>query len=393
MQTRLTFEGSFRRDSANSPGLGAGSGVAHRSAVITLAAGNNPLVDPGQAVQEFPLERIMSASVYYILDAGGGVSGVAAHTWRGLGGWIVNGAGIVPGTSAGFVPNGAGDTAIEEDAPSLSGYRDQLRISGAAATALGNFAGAGSLSMELLVAKSFYDTASSEVWLDLFADDTIGDTLPDVLALAARSMATLKARGAGRLVLAELGTTQIAVVGTAGAFTWRNPIVLAADIGLGFGQIPADKALWTAATFAPHPRAFVRSASAIYQLRLVDPVDPSISTDAPAVTADPALSPLTAAAATFSVWRLLIKGNTCTVILSHNGLDVRRPRDIWNQVLVPAMARGATPTPIYNYHYVNSGKVFYTIGQLEELEYLDYALCLDLLSGAETPVLTGLPEV
>jgi hypothetical protein len=109
------------------------------------------------------------------------------------------------------------------------------------------------------------------------------------------------------------------------------------------------------------------------------------------VTSDLALAPLTAAAATFSVWRLLIKGNACTVILSHNGLDVRRPRDIWNQVLVPAMNRGATPTPIYGYRYGLNQKQFFPIGQLEELEYLDYALCLDLLSSAATPVLT-LPE-
>lgn len=175
----------------------------------------------------------MTASLWYQLNAGGGVSGVAAYTWRGLEGWIVNGAGIVPGTSAGFVPNAAGDLAIEEEALILSDYRDALRISGAAATALGNFAGAGELSIQLGVARSQYDNAPTDAWLDLFADDTIGDALPNVLPLAARSMAALKARGAGRLVLAESGTSQIAVVGCAGAFGWRNPIVLAADVIAG----------------------------------------------------------------------------------------------------------------------------------------------------------------
>jgi hypothetical protein len=388
MQTRLTFGASFRLTSAVSPGQGAGAGLASRSAVITLAAGNNPQISPGDAVAPWPQERIMTASLFYTLNAGGGVSGVAAYTWRGLEGWIVNGAGIVPGTSAGFVPNAAGDSAIEEEATILSDYRDVLRISGAAATALGNFAGAGLLSVEMGVSRSQYDNAPTDAWLDLFADDTIGDTLPNVLPLAARSMAQLKARGAGRLVLAASGTSEIAVVGCAGAYGWRNPIVLAADIGLGFGQIAADKATWNASMFAPHPRAFVRSATAIHQLQLIGPTDSTVTQDYPPVTSDLALAPLTAAAATFSVWRLLIKGNACTVILSHNGLDVRRPRDIWNQVLVPAMNRGATPTPIYGYRYGLNQKQFFPIGQLEELEYLDYALCLDLLSSAATPVLT-----
>ncbi len=387
--TRLTFEASLRGSASNSPGQGASPGAAIRYSLLPLAAGANLTLYPEMLA--FPREYIQRATVIYKTGTVAAAVGITATTWRGLGGWIINGAGVDPGVDAGYVPN-AGATAIRENDTLESDYREALVFSGAAAAAISSLAGVGTADVILEVSRSKYPYASSDVWLDLFMDDTL-DSPPDVATVTARAMLKLKAAGGGLLTLAELGATKIQIPGAAAAFTWRNPIVLTGDWGNGFGQIPADTTLFTAATFAPHPRAFLRSADAVTQLRLIDPIEADNITDAPPVSGDLACVPFTAVSRpTHSVWRFCIKGNTCDVILSHGPtLDARRPRDIWRSIIVPAIAKGSTPTLIYDYRYDTGVKEFFTCGQLEQLEYLDYALCLDLLSSGDNPVLQLTP--
>lgn len=386
VDTRLTFSASFRSDSANSPGLGPSDSAATRVTSVALAAGNNLIIGGGQ--KPIPREFINAATVVY-RNAGNVANLTVAHTWRGLPGWIINGSGIVLGTSAGLVLNAVGDPTIQELAVN-SDYRDMLVFSGAAATAMGSLAGVGTAEVTTTVRRSLYANAFSDAVLDVFADSAL-DSLPSVEDLAARTFKKIKAQGKGLLVLATNGNTTISIPGAAAAFGWRNPFIIAADIGNGFGQVPANVANRTAATFAPHPRAFIRSSDRLYQLRLLQP-NPAIN--APAIDSDTILLPLLVGGSrpTHSLWRVLIKGNTADVIFSHGTLDVRRPRDIWRQVIMPMIAKGgSSPVPIYDYVFVglapNLVKSFYVSGQLDQLEFLDYALCLDLLNSETTPVL------
>ena len=219
--------------------------------------------------------------------------------------------------------------------------------------------------------------------IDVFFDDTTDGTLPDVEPLLRRVYDTLRSRGMGRTVLARNAANpaqSIEVTQAAGAFTQGNPIVLASDIGISFGQIPADSDTWVASQFAPHPRAFIRASDRILSVRNIGGTREL--DQQPELADDVTLVPLVATRQpSHSLWRLNIDGTSQEVLLAHvdssgNAIDVRRPRDIWQQVVVPAIANGDALT-IYDYYDVPGGdssedptRVFFSCGVLATLVYM-----------------------
>lgn len=372
---RFTLELNDIRNKSESAGVGVPQTLAPRQGAITLGAGAHTLVVPPIA----PLirERLMRARLVFQT---GPVVDTVAETWRGAPGWMIHLPGAVPHD---FALNAVGDATIVEDqnAPNLD-RRDTLQITGAAATALGNVTGAATLQFFGEVAKTLTVSQSSSVLLDAFFDDTIDGVLPNLTLFLTRVRQKITSQGPGLLVLAQLGQQTISINGASAAFGLGPPIIRNTDVGNGFGQIPVAPANWTAAAFAAHPRIFFRPSTHITAIRQISP----FPVGAPAITADSAnLFPLQAQRPpTHSSWRILLEGNIMDVIVAHPlGSDLRRPRDIWQKVWLPAI--GIKTTPIFDYFFVgfapDPSRSFYTVGLLNNLDNLDYAYCLDLYDG------------
>ena len=118
--------------------------------------------------------------------------------------------------------------------------------------------------------------------------------------------------------------------------------VTPSDIGNGPGQVPFDPTGWTEPILRPHVSAFVRDAShcrgVVSQL--------SGSEDSPQMnSAFPGVQVvLVDSAPVWSEWALVVDGHAQTVLFRHEDgqgapIDVRRPRDIWEQVVVPQLQK------------------------------------------------------
>lgn len=383
-QTRFTFELNMRRGKGDSPGLSVADPMARRSGTITLPAGNNTIIAPFNL--EYCFEKIQRAEFVITAATDAGIAGARCTTWVGLDGWYIERN--VAGTPPAFFANGAGDPTIWET--DVNGDRkDVLQVTGAAATALSDLTGPLTLSYETSVSRTNYfptspgsPQQSSPILFDDFADDMLGDVLPNLASVCIRRLKTIQNAGNGLLLLAEQGNQKITVPSVCAALGFQQPIIVNADIGIGFGQIPAASASWTVDTFKPHPRLFVRGANNTgWQIKQLAP---SPISNPPPITSDTAnLYPLLATRRpSHSAWRIGLDGCLMDVIVAHPPLpsDLRRPRDIWRGVWAPAIESN-TPLPIFSYYFIgiapNLGRNFYSRGILTGLEYLDFAYCLD----------------
>lgn len=377
---RFTFEMNHRREKAESPGVGMADTLAKRSGTVILPMGNNTVI-PIQ-VGPYTAERIQSAVLFC---RGGQNANTRLETWRDSIYW-----GITT-TAHAVVANGAGDQTVDLQVVGPA-RQDVLQVTGAAAVALGDMAGPQTIEWEALVSRNLVVRNSSSILFDVFADDTL-DTLPNLLTLAERTYKSIIGQGGGVLILATNGNTTIKVNACAAAFGYGPPIVAAADIGIGFGQIPVTPADWTAARFRPHPRMFVRPSSHLWTLEQLSPFPAGGQI---ALTSDTALTPLLASRRpTHSLWTILLEGCLMDVIVEHPiGSDLRRPRDIWNAVWVPAIA--GKDLTFWGSYFVgidpNFTRLFYSRGLARNLNYLDFAYCLDMYDAGGTP-LVEFPEI
>lgn len=158
------------------------------------------------------------------------------------------------------------------------------------------------------------------------------------------------------------------------------------DIGNAAEQIPASVTANSKAHFRFHPSVFVRR-SAYYNgimRRVQDPLDVAVPNLAQplrivSVTQDP-LS---------SNWMLLIDGQMSLVSILHpDGSDLRRPRDIWNQVLSPAIEGSASARAAITVGIPGSSQS--SVGVLARLKYVEYARCLPL-AGTDVPQTDAVP--
>ena len=125
------------------------------------------------------------------------------------------------------------------------------------------------------------------------------------------------------------------------------------DVGLSPGQIPPFTPGWTKPILAPHPSAFVRDAS--HCRGVVSQLDGSTAA-VPTNSGTPGVAVLSVdSQPVWSAWCLVIDGHAMSVIFPHvdgkgDAIDVRRPRDIWAQIIVPELQRRiaqAEPFPLY----------------------------------------------
>lgn len=131
------------------------------------------------------------------------------------------------------------------------------------------------------------------------------------------------------------GTTTLDFCSAAGitpdGTVWIDP----ADIGNGPDQIPASVGNNTAAAFRAHPSCFIPSGASRY-IRSVD----RMAIDREAINAVTVGQPFRIRtvdnAPQASRWLVAIDGAEAVLRLAHPaGSDFRRPKDIWNNIIVP----------------------------------------------------------
>lgn len=110
--------------------------------------------------------------------------------------------------------------------------------------------------------------------------------------------------------------------------------ILAADYG-GAG-IPADVTANTANKFREHPSVFIRNVGGAAVRAVTRRWRDGFAIDAPIIGGQPIGILQMANVLTQSKWLIVVDGVPSVVFIQHpEGSDYRRPRDIWNHVIVP----------------------------------------------------------
>jgi hypothetical protein len=227
--------------------------------------------------------------------------------------------------------------------------------------------------------------------IGMFANDA-DDTLPGIGNLVANTLRNMGAQGDGRTnigVLLNGSTPNLVLAGAAFPRADNNYYVLTADIGLGAGQIPAagDEANYTAAKFNNHPCAFLPKASQIrgLQFPVRFPVVQNAITNPEAIGAvtDSGVRVYTVVRApTHSRWLLEIDGAPMDVIIAHPAnSDLRRPRDIFNQVLAPAFFQGGQQIPIFAQVALGGVRLFFQTGSFRDGSFVQCATFVEPFDG------------
>lgn len=162
----------------------------------------------------------------------------------------------------------------------------------------------------------------------------------------------------------------------AGPMASGNFYVEASDVGFGPGQIPPDPTGWSEPILRPHVAAFVRDAShcrgVVSQLAGDQPAGQTNS-GIPSVQVFVVQN-----APLWSNWCLVVDGHPMTVLFPHvdgagAALDVRRPRDIWAQVVMPELQRRiAQGDPLPMPRDAGGGTTL-NRGYISRLNYVSYA--------------------
>lgn len=169
-------------------------------------------------------------------------------------------------------------------------------------------------------------------------------------------------------------TLRVYDCGYAGLSPAAAVIMRPEDVGFNAEQIPASTTLSnTAERFRFHPSVFLRRTAYLRALsrQTQDPLDITVG-----VSSQPITIWTIPAALPYSDWVISVDGATHLVRVPHpQGSDLRRPRDIWNQVWVPILAgsqSGETPVEFLGLDGVQTG-----VGAVgSRLRYLEYARML-----------------
>jgi len=147
------------------------------------------------------------------------------------------------------------------------------------------------------------------------------------------------------------------------------------DVGTGPGQVNPNPTFWSREILAPHPAVFVRSPS---HCRGISSQLGGGEDAGQTNSGNPAVEVFTVdTAPQWSQWVLVIDGAAQTVIFPHftsaGPLDLRRPRDIWEQIVMPEIQRRlaqADPLPLYK---SAGGPTVVQRGFISRLNYVSYA--------------------
>lgn len=144
------------------------------------------------------------------------------------------------------------------------------------------------------------------------------------------------------------------------------------DNGSNLDQIPASVTNNTADKFRFHPSVFIRRGA--YWNSVIRKAFDGLTISQP--TAGQPLRIVTVdAPITQSAWLVGIDGTMSVIFVQHGALDLRRPRDIWNQIWIPIL-NGSTS--VRDALSVGVGANITDIGKLSRVQYLEYARCLPL---------------
>jgi len=208
--------------------------------------------------------------------------------------------------------------------------------------------------------------------LGVMASESTGDSSKEQPAAFLRAFLEMGANG-GQYTINVQGGSPIVIeqcayaAPSADGFFWCGT----SDIGTGPGQIDPNPLLWSADMFRPHPRTFMRSPShargVVSQLLLEDANE--IAGGFPGVNVWVVQS-----APVWSKWVLVIDGAAHTVIFPHPvASDIRRPRDVYSQVVVPALQKAISQgSPMEVWRDAGAGTLV-NRGYLSRLNFVQYA--------------------
>lgn len=333
-QYRIPLQYVFAREYADSSGMQPASAAGTTVYVDTIddafAAGYQIALDIPRWAQ------LVDVTMYFSGTFNGVLSTVA-----GRNDWAVYGVAVGSLTSNGVI-------AFDNDT------RNIIRVDDAAATLTAVAGGSGIQVVahwKIGVAGGVGTTAvpsadgstlpqASSVLFSEFADDAQGDDPPagDLVSLFSRLEDGLAiAGGGGTTITLPTGEVRVNLCSQAHPDPWGRVFLTSSDLGQGVGQIPTTRGTWQADQFRNHPQAFVRLGDTIRQVATATRFG---ATDAIPLNGSPAVMRLYTVDRTplYSSWLLVIDGQPVEVTFAHPpGSDLRRPVDIWNAVVVPAM--------------------------------------------------------
>lgn len=232
-----------------------------------------------------------------------------------------------------------------------SNPQQHLQFDGAALTAVQALAGTPALDAVVTYRQSAW---MSPVGLTYFGDSADED---DVSNLVLRAL-----QGSGNGITLPNGQRMVgcayAAIGPEGT-VWIDP----SDLG---DTIPTSVANNTADRFRQHPTVF-------YTVKGVSTIQgTSVRAFGGPISQTLARQPIGISVLTdetlYSTWLFVIDGNPIVARISHNGADLRRPRDIWSDIIAPAVARSSG-----NNNRLTTYAGIEPVGTIGRLGYLDYA--------------------
>lgn len=225
----------------------------------------------------------------------------------------------------------------------------------------------------------------SEMQLAMFVDDAAGENPADLSTFLRRVEGVMSGAGGVHTTPSGERLNRCSFAAVDPRFgVW----IRAGDIGNGTDQIPATVASNTAAAYSNHPAVFFTAPTARNQraFEVVNVNTNAITTFAgsvPVITVDSA--PIA------SRWIFVIDGCPIEVVLAHpTGSDYRRPREIWNSVVVPLITTPAVGQgPIFYADEVSGGnRTLHALGVLQDLRRLEYAAFVEPLGPTDADITT-----
>lgn len=227
-----------------------------------------------------------------------------------------------------------------------------------------------------------------------FLDDNAGESLADPTTFLRRLEHALAAEAGSSQVLgvASTGeTVSLRSCGFSGLDRRGSAWISTGDVGANPEQIPPDWTSNTAARFAFHPSAFWPTLGGVQRrIELMEPTD--TNTAAIDTQAGAPVILVVDGDVVASRWLFVIRGQAITTVILHpTELGVlRRPRDVWNQVIVPGMRSSAVGQGLVMYQdQINApDRTFHPVGILGDLAELSYAHFLEPLGDTDSNVYT-----
>ncbi len=213
--------------------------------------------------------------------------------------------------------------------------------------------------------------------IGVMSSDSTGDSDKEQPVAFLESFQRMGAN-AGAFRISVQGGAEIVIdqAAYAGPMASGNFYVAASDIGVGPGQIPNDTKLWTEPIMRPHVSVFVRDAS--HCRGVVSQLDGS-ATAGQMNALVPSIQVFSCVTVpVYSTWCIVVDGHAQAVLFRHvNGagdpIDVRRPRDIWAQVVMPQLQKSIAQAAPFDLQRGAGAGTTVNRGFISRLNYVSYA--------------------